>query len=178
MRSTLRTRIRAVRRKGLVTGSPEAYLFALVCVGIAATTGFAFSYFIDDVTLSIAFYPPYSSQRCSVEFRLALLPFCWACQWSGGPIASCSATIRLCRPSSSIVGFSLLRLRSASGWPSSCAAVAETRNNRQRSCPRPMQMSLFNSQAHSPKQIACVSGLVCFGKKVRRRIRTPPTVLR
>jgi carboxylesterase len=57
MRSTLRTRIRAVRRKGLVAGSPEAYLFALVCVGIAATTGFAFSYFIDDVTLSIAFYP-------------------------------------------------------------------------------------------------------------------------
>ena len=46
-----------MRRKGISPGSPEAYLFALVCAGIAAAIGFAFSYFIDDITLSIAFYP-------------------------------------------------------------------------------------------------------------------------
>jgi carboxylesterase len=57
MWSTLRTRFRAVRRKGISPGSPEAYFFALACAGVAATVGFAFSYFIDDITLSIAFYP-------------------------------------------------------------------------------------------------------------------------
>ena len=57
MRSTLRARFRAVRLKGISPGSPEAYLFALVCAGIAATIGAAFSSLIDNVTLSIAFYP-------------------------------------------------------------------------------------------------------------------------
>lgn len=57
MRSALRNRFRAVRRRGISPGSPEAYFFALVCAGVAAMVGFAFSYFIDDITLSIAFYP-------------------------------------------------------------------------------------------------------------------------
>ena len=57
MRATLRNRFRAVRRRGLSSGSLEAYFFALVCAGVAAMVGFSFSYFIDDITLSIAFYP-------------------------------------------------------------------------------------------------------------------------
>ena len=57
MRSTLRSRFRAVRRKGISPGSPEAYFFALICAGVAAVVGITFSYFIDDITLSIAFYP-------------------------------------------------------------------------------------------------------------------------
>ena len=57
MRTTLRNRLRAVRSKGFSPKSPEAYLFALICAGIAATIGIAFSSFIDDITLSIAFYP-------------------------------------------------------------------------------------------------------------------------
>jgi carboxylesterase len=57
MRSTLRNRFRAVRRRGISPRSPEAYLFALVCIAIASAVGFAFSFLVDDVTSTITYYP-------------------------------------------------------------------------------------------------------------------------
>ena len=46
-----------MNREDLKLNSVTTYLFAIACVFAAAVVDFAFAYFVDDITLSIPFYP-------------------------------------------------------------------------------------------------------------------------
>src|SRR5262249_51163376 len=50
--------LRHLVSEGLAVGSTPSYSFAIVCVAVAATTHYAFSYFIGNVTPTIIYYPP------------------------------------------------------------------------------------------------------------------------